>query len=457
MKLLRYLRHLLISLMPAFATAEPFAMKNEPPNLVVVSWHDVGRQLGAYGAETVRTPRVDAFADEAMVFDQAFTTAPVCGPSRSSMLTGLYPTSNGMYGQCHEGYRFKPGVRHLAARLRERGYATGVAGFQHEAVRGEASALGFDAVLADRPEEGIWFPPVPRAEKVVDAALGWLDEARPQPFYLQVGFWEAHRPYLGPGVEPDDPDGVTIPPFIAETPFARKDFAQFQGAVRAADEAFGKLLDGLEARGLEENTLVVFWTDHGIPVPRAKLTGYDPGLEIAWMLRWPGHVRPGRSERLVSNVDFLPTLHELFGWAPDPAFQGRSFADACGDFEGAPPRDAVFAAVYYGDLRVIRTRTHKLIRNLDKLREYVVPVDLEDAGHYVLQREKGMRKVEPVECYNLAVDPLEQTNLFGRPEHADTVARLRRELLAWMRSCDDPALAGPTLTPQWADFLEEVQ
>jgi len=160
---------------------------------------------------------------------------------------------------------------------------------------------------------------------------------------------------------------------------------------------------------------------------------------------------------MVSNIDLLPTLYEMAGFEIDPRFQGHSFSDAFSQCAAAPERDEIFACCYEGDLRIIRTDTHKLIRNLSKLREYDCPVDIDAAGHYVLQQAVGLNKVGPLELYDLASDPLETTNLALLPQHASVLQKLDEKLLAWMRQCDDPALNGPTLWPRWRKFLADRQ
>lgn len=449
-----------VGMSAAFSGEQSGGSSGNRPNIVIVSWHDTGRHFGCYGIDTVSTPNVDRLAAEGLRLSNAYTCSPVCGPSRGAAMTGRYPTCNGLYGQPHEEWNINPDEQHLAQRLKDIGYRTCVCGFQHETAKGGEPELGFEEVRANRPEKGIWFPPVPRASKVVDAGLDWLDEQTgggKAPCYLQIGFWETHRPYIGPGIKPDDSRGITVPPYLVDTPEAQRDCAQLQGSVKAADEAVGRLLDGLDKRGLKENTLVVFWIDHGLPLPRAKLTGYDPGLEIAMIMRWPGRIQPGVSDRLVSNVDLLPTLAELTDLPHDERWQGMSFADACGPaYHGAPPREEIYACCYMGDLRMIHTDRWKLIRNLEKLRGYKAPVDLNGAGHYVVQKDKGLRKVAPVELYDLENDPLEQRDLSDKPEYADQLKALDARLIQWMRDCDDPALKGPTLWPRWRAFLDEV-
>lgn len=424
------------------------------PNIVLLSWHDTGRHLGCYGHKTVATPHLDLLAEKSLRLTNAYACAPVCGPSRTGMLTGRYPNSNGMYGQCHEGWTLNDDEEHLAGRLRRMGYACCVAGFQHEARMVDVEGLGFDAAVANVPEEGRWFPPVPRASRVVEAGLEWMDRGDVgQPRYLQIGFWETHRPYLEPAIRPDDSLGVEVPDYITDTPTARNDFAELQGAIRAADAALGQLVAGLKHRGLWENTLFIFVTDHGLAVPRAKLTGYDPGLEIAMLCHWPKHIQPGTHSGLVSNVDLLPTLSDWMGLGRDPRWQGQSFAE----LPATEARKGIFACCYEGDLRILRTDRYKLIRNLSKLRQYRCPVDLDDAGHFVLQRERGCKPVSELELYDLVEDRLETVNLVDSPAHRGVLEELEAELLQWMRDSSDPALEGPMWAPRWKQFLKSIQ
>ena len=266
-------------------------------NILLIHCHDLGRFLGAYGVETVSTPHLDALAEESALFEQAFSTAPHCSPARASLFTGNYPQSNGVLGLTHEpfGWDLNDPTTHLAHRLKTAGYQTELVGVHHEsrvlADEVVAERLGFDRARTGGARDVV-------VERATEALRRMADENAP--FYLQVGFTEPHRVpserdrpgvmgFLADGVDPDAARGLTIPGHLVDDPGAREEIAELQGAVRHMDEGVGSILAALDALGLRDETLVVFTTDHGLALPRAKCTLYDAGLGVAMMIRNPAH------------------------------------------------------------------------------------------------------------------------------------------------------------------------
>ncbi|HEX6972506.1 MAG TPA: sulfatase-like hydrolase/transferase, partial [Limnochordia bacterium] len=283
------------------------------PNIVMVITHDTGDQLGCYG-HPVATPHLDALAAEGLCFDRYFCTAPQCSPSRASILTGLYPHTNGMMGLAHRGWELYTDVRCLPQYLAAAGYHTHLFGFQHEA--SDPHRLGYEQVI----------PATRRADGVSQAVADFLDARPTGPFFVMAGFTEAHRPFDQPGYEADPPEQVRVPPYLPDLPPIRREIGQLQGLVKAIDRGVGRILAALERHPARENTLFIYTTDHGIAMPRAKGMLYDPGVRTALLMRWPAGVPGGRRiDALLSNVDLLPTLLEA-ARAPLPAgLHGRSF------------------------------------------------------------------------------------------------------------------------------------
>ena len=418
------------------------------PNLLVITLHDTGRHFGCYGVDTVHSPHIDRLATEGVRCTRMFCASPVCSPSRGAMNTGRYPQSNGLMGLVHEPWRWRldPEERHIAQLLGAAGYQTAVARFQHEAP--EAARLGFEHELAMGPLSGC-----AAAEQVAE----WLTTRDdPRPFYLQFGLFETHTPYDSAGTAPDDSRGVTIPEWVADTPSARAYFAGLQGSVRHADQAVGTVLAALDTAGLTQDTVVVFTVDHGVEIGglRAKWSCYDPGLEIAYLVRWPGGgIDGGRTlEWLLGNVDHTPTMLDLLGIDPPANLEGRSFAAGLrGTAEATATRDAVFAMFLgRGDPRAIRTDRYKLIRNFTPGRWPVLPVDID--------RPAATRwATRPaVELYDLETDPQELTDVAEDPAYAEIRAHLDRELVAHLRRVGDGILEGPIQTPYHRDAIASL-
>lgn len=367
----------------------------------------------------------------------------------------MYPHAAGVMGLAHPpfGWRLSPQVPHTAQILGEFGYTTSLVGMQHLIDRGSARELGYADVL-----------PVAPAYEEADATVAWLRElARSEtPFYLEVGFEEPHRPYDFGGAEPDATRGVNIPGYLPDAPESRQDFAAFQGAIRQMDAGVGRILAGLDELEIAETTMVVFATDHGAAMPRAKCTLYDPGIEVALLMRWPSTgLGDGRVvSELVSNVDVTPTLLDALGIQSPHALQGRSVWPLLrGD--SYEPRSEVFAEktfhTYYEPMRAIRTDHHKLIVNFEVSTRVDVPSDIRESPIYPLMLKQFDDVRPPVELYDLAVDRWEQRNLAGSPEYTSIEIELRQRLLEWMRSTDDPLLDGPVASPYRADSLAYLE
>jgi arylsulfatase A-like enzyme len=387
-------------------------------------------------------------------FERSFCTAPQCSPSRAALHTGHYPHATGVLGLAHHpfGWRLDPRARHLAQILRDVGYRTSLIGMQHLVEHGAERELGYQ-----------YLAPVEAAYDEADEAIGQLREfsATDQPFYLEVGFEEPHRPYDFGGAQPDTELGVDVPPYLPDTSESREDLAAFQGAIRQMDNAVGRILAALDELGLAERTLVVFVTDHGAAMPRAKCTLYDPGIEVALLMRWPERgVSSGRVvSEMVSNVDVTPTLLDALG-LPVPALHGRSFWPLL-EGRSFEPRSEVFAEktfhTQFEPMRAMRTERHKLILNLEIGLRFDVPGDILTSPIYpqMIPRIVGTRP--PIELYDLATDRWEEHNLADTPDVADVQADLRQRLLRWMEETDDPLLRGPVTSPYLADALERLR
>lgn len=409
---------------------------SQRPNILFITSHDLGQHLGCYGQSGVRTPALDALAAGGVRFENSFCAAPQCSPSRAALHTGCYPHSTGVLGLSHLpfNWRIQPGI-HLVDMLKGQGYVTVLAGIQH--VTPDVSDLTYDMILPLKP-----------APELAQSVVPMLRETPAKPFYLEVGFFEPHRPYEWGGNQADDSMGVVVPAFLPETEAVRAEFALLQGMIHRLDQGAGILLEALENAGLAQNTWVIFAADHGLAMPRAKCTLYDPGLEVALLMGWPeGGIFGGKViQPLVSHVDVVPTILEGLGSEIPSRMQGKSFWSLLQD-KPYLPRSAVFAEktfhTAYEPMRAIRTHKHKLIVNLEVSTQVDVPTDIRRSPLYGLMREvlDGHRPL--VELYDLELDPLENQNLAGDPLFAGIETELRHQLLLWMEETQDPLLKGP--------------
>lgn len=433
---------------PGAAPAKPPGSTggDAPPNLLLIDCHDLGRHLGCYGHVAVPSDALDRLAADGVRFANAYCTAPQCSPSRAALYTGRHAHDVGMLGLAHAPFdwRLHPGVRYLAGWLRASGWSTHHLGVQHvirqtpEHVR----SLGFDTHAAPHAEASV----------VADAAVRRLREVE-RPFFLNVGFEEPHRDANGrfEAHPPYDARGVEVPPYLPDTPAAREEMARLQGTIKAMDDGVARILAALERRPDAADTWVIFTTDHGLALPRAKASMYDPGLGVALIMRWPARgLTGGRTvEALTSHVDLVPTVLEGLGLESDEALHGRSLWSLLRG-EATRHHGHVFAEktfhTAYEPQRAVRTERYKLIANLevdvmnvpgDVLRSPVTPTMVDEIA---VERP-------PLELYDLHEDPDERVNRVGDPGLAQVEADLKRELVAWMRRTNDPILDGPVASP----------
>jgi arylsulfatase A-like enzyme len=430
-------------------------------NILLLHCHDLGRFLGAYEVPTVVSPHLDALAAQSALFEAAFATAPHCSPARASLFTGTYPQTNGVLGLTHDpfGWDLTDPSTHLAGRLRAAGYATELIGVHHESrVLVDdlvAERLGFDRVRSGGDRDTV----VERGVEALDRAA-----AADTPFYLQVGFHEPHRTpskndrpgvmgFLGDTVTADDSLGLTVPPYLQDDEGAREEIAELQGAVRHMDEGVGSILSHLDALGLSDDTIVVFTTDHGLALPRAKCTLYDPGLEVALMMRVPGRPewRARRVDAMVSHVDVLPTLFELVGLPRPSDSQGVSLVPVVE--QGRPARAHTFGQlthhIYYDPKRAARSASYKLVANFANSPQAMDPT--QSWVHRSLPAVLNGPTIgssPALELYDLVRDPHECDNRAEDPALAHVRARLAEALLRWMRETDDPLLNPDPLLPR---------
>ncbi len=428
-------------------------------NIVYLHTHDTGRYIEPYGF-AVPTPNLQALAASGTLFRQAFCAAPTCSPSRAGLLTGTAPHSCGMLGLAHRGFQLHDYDQHLVRYLKGQGYTTALCGEQHEAPRSEM--IGYDTIL-DMDNEKIGpdlRQPSPaqldmaaRDRRNAHYAAEYIrSAASDQAFFLSFGMVNTHRefPELDGTV---NPNYVRPPHPLPDTDAVRRDFAAYIQAAKVVDDCVGMVLKALAESGRDQDTIVLFTTDHGVALPNMKCTLWDTGIGVSLLLRYPGQERPGSAcDALVSHLDVLPTLLDLAG-LPKPAWlQGVSLLPLLqGEVEEV--RDAVFAEVSwhaaFEPQRAVRTQRYKYIRRFQGI-THVVPANMDDSpSKDVLLDHDLLEDDRPEEAlYDLVLDPTERVNLAYLPKHQEIRRQLATALTQWMETTADPLAMGPLERPQ---------
>jgi len=423
------------------------------PNILWLIAEDFGPHLGCYGTKEVSTPRLDALANEGMRLTRFFTTAPVCSPSRSAFMTGMYQTTIGAHNhRSHrdDGYRLPDGVRVLTDWLRDARYFTAnIREFPDDVGFKGTGKTDWNFTYDGRPFD----------------SDRWDDLKAHQPFYAQVNFQETHRKFHAPTHA--DPAKVEIPPYYPDHPVVRHDWAEYLDSATELDRKIGKVLDRLAADGLADSTVIVFLGDNGQAHVRGKQFCYDSGLNVPCIIRWAkdfaapaGYTAGTVTDRLVASIDLAPTMLRI-ARAPVPAtMQGQAlFGD-----DAPLPRRYVFGARDRCDETVFRFRTvrderYRYIRNDTPERPFLQTNDYKERSYPVwnlLKELDAAGKLNPMqqfltaphmpaeELYDLQTDPHETVNLVGSREHEATLLRLRTALERWIVESNDQ---GRTLEP----------
>jgi arylsulfatase A-like enzyme len=404
------------------------------PNILYLHSHDSGRYTQPYG-EPVPMPNVQALADQGVLFREAFCAAPTCSASRACLLTGQYGQTNGMLGLAHRGWSLRDYRHHIVHTLREAGYTSALIGEQH--ISKEPAVIGYDEVIK---------VPTTRVDSVAPLAMEVLRRPREKPLFLSVGFFETHREFLRPG-SLRDVHYSKPPANLPDVPEVRADVAAFKGSARSLDHGVGMVLNELDAAGLDEDTLIIFTTDHGMPFPGAKATLYDRGLGVMLILRGPEPFHGGRViDALVSHVDIYPTVCEHLGIPRPDLLQGVSLLPLLNG-EVSDAREEIFAGstwhAAYEPQRAVRTARHKYIRRWgDRLTPVLPNTDDGPSKDLLLRNGWAEREIPKEQLYDVFFDPNEANNLVGDPAHAAVLADLRDRLERWMRDTNDPLLAG---------------
>jgi len=416
------------------------------PNILWLVAEDFGQHLGCYGTREVFSPSLDALAKAGVRYTRFFTTAPVCSPSRSAFMTGMYQTTIGAHNhRSHrdDGYRLPDGVRVLTDWFRDGGYFT--ANIRHLpapiAWKGTAKT-DWNFTYNGKPFD----------------SDQWGALKTHQPFFAQINFQETHRAFHGP--KHADPAKVEIPPYYPDHSVTREDWAAYLDSAMELDRKIGLVLKQLESDGLADNSIVVFFGDNGQAHVRGKQFCYDSGLLVPLIIRWPKnfpepkHFKGGSvDDRLLAAIDLAPTLLDLAA-IPKPAkMQGEIFL---GD-HAAAPRQYVFGARDRCDETVFRFRTvrearYRYIRNFTPERPFLQPNEYKEKQYPVWNLLKELHaagKLTPAqaalcaptmpeeELYDLETDPHEIRNLAASPQHRAVLERLRGVLEKWIEDSND--------------------
>lgn len=424
------------------------ALAAERPNIVWIVSEDASPHIGCYGETAIRTPHLDRLAAEGVRFTRAFVTCPVCSPSRSAMVTGMYQTTLGAHnhrsqrpqgkgsapGPYLSSYALPASIRLIPQLFAEAGYYV---------VNGGTGKTDYNFL----EPEGLY------------RGKDWAGRRPGQPFFAMIelrgGKFRKAR------VEPmTDPASVTLPPYYPDDPVLRADWAEYLNSWVACDHEVGQVLERLKRDGDLANTVVFFWTDHGVSHARGKQFLYDEGIHVPLIVRFPdGRFAGTTRDDLVLQIDVAACSLALAGLPIPDYVQGRDLFAA----DDQPRREIVAARDRCDEtadcIRCVRTSRFKYIRNFHPYVSHMQPNQYKDDKEIVrrmrelhaagrlteLQARLFAPTRPPEELYDLEADPLETHNLLAgsadeQRAHRDAANALRLKLYQWMADTADLGL-----------------
>jgi N-sulfoglucosamine sulfohydrolase len=452
----------LIFILPLLAATTIAA---DRPNILWLTVEDMSPNLGCYGDANARTPNIDALAKRSVRYTHAFANAPVCSPARNCLITGMYPTSLGTQ-RLRSQFPIPKEVRGFSAYLRETGY------FCTNNVKTDYNIRDEAAFIKDAWNDS-------------SATAHWRARKADQPFFAvfnsmtthqtRTGVWphEQFEKEVASKLKPEerhDPAKLTLPPYYPDTPLARKAWARYHDCITAMDKEIGERLAELESSGVAQNTIVFFFSDHGMGMPRGKRTLQDSGMQVPLLIYFPekykhlAPAKPGESTgRLVSFVDFAPTVLSVLGLKTPDHMQGSAFIGAA----AGKPREYVFGARDRVDeafdvARSVRDSRWLYIRNYMPHLPWMQPERFSDNSdfrrefkHLAAQGKLNAPQLTfgapgraQEELYDTQADPHNLKNLADAPEHRAQLEKLRAALREWIMTSRDAGFV--TEPDMWA-------
>lgn len=443
------------------------------PNVVLILADDMSPHLSMLATPGIQTPNIDSLAQNGVYFTKAFSASASCSPSRTAILTGMWPHSNGNWRNVHspelhlddvafsretkvrDHVGIAASVPSLPEILKAKGYFTAITQKLHLS---PPWRFPFDArdPVQSQPEQ---------FEKVITS---FIKQAGEKPFFIQANVASPHRPYRAhlknnPQQSLPDAAAIDVPPFLPDLPAVRRDMQEYYACVEIADTCVGAILNALKRSNVLQNTLIIFTSDQGMPIHHAKASAYPAGTHIPLLFNGPRVKGPRQISQAVSQVDFAPTILNYVGITIPNSMQGVSLLPLLENQEKTLQRSFVFAEhnshgpvpAEFFPQRVVTDGDWYYILNLNPEKTQKLPADLrgvevwgnqahgaiteakEDYPYqaWLLTRYGQARPVEHL--YDLRTDPWGVHDLAQHPSTQDVLKRMRSVMQEWRTTTSD--------------------
>jgi len=435
------------SLLFIFLTVGTLLQGSDQPNFLWITSEDNGHYLKCFGDPIARTPNLDLLARSSTRYSHCFSNAAVCAPARQTLISGMYATSLG--GQhMRSDATFPAGVHYFPKYLRDAGYYTS-----------NNSKTDYNGGPVDRKGAmtAAWNDSSRKAH--------WRNRPKGRPFFSVFNIGSSHESNLFPNKWKKrelktDPAKVKLPTYLPDLPETRRDLARYYDCIETMDEGVGKILRELKKDGLAEDTIVFYFGDHGGSMPRGKSFTYDSGTRVPLIVHIPDRWKPlriigpgGQSDRLVSFVDFAPTILSLAKIKTPDYMQGHPFLGS----NEAQAREFVHTfrgrrGERYDIVRGVRSKSFLYLRNYTPhlpvmqyndysfgIPGYRAWMNAVQAGGRPPEQAQWFAPKMREELYDTREDPDNVHNLAADPAYAKTLARHRAENERHMTAIRDSA------------------
>ena len=438
------------------------AKGEKPPNVLWFVIDDMSANFSCYGEKAIDTPGVDRLAKEGLLFTKAYATSPVCSTFRSSLITGMYQNSIGSHhhrsGRGKHRIQLPDGISPIPVLFQKAGYFTcigsGLEGFD------------FRSMPTTRHKRG-------KTDYNFDWNVNmyddhdWANRKSGQPFFMQVqlhggklrgasqsGYQALEKRMKNQfGMQPTPHEKISLPPYYPQDPIILQDWATYLDTVKITDWHVRQVMQRLEKEGILENTLIVFFTDHGISHARGKQFLYDEGTHIPLIIRGPGIPKGQKRKDLVEHIDVAALSLAAAGIEIPEGMEG---VDVLGSDH--QPKQAVFAArdrcgEATDRIRSVRTDRFLYVKNFYPHRPHLMPSNYKDSK-IIIQRLRQLHSEKKLnglsvkllfsptrpeeELYLYRKDRWQTENLAQDPKHAKVLKDMRKRLSEWMEKTGDP-------------------
>ena len=450
------------------ATKLPFQYDLDfQPNILWLVAEDLSPVIPSFGDSTIQTPNLSRLAAEGVCYDNVYSPSPVCSPSRAALATGMYPTHIGA-NHMRTGPWFATDIPQSVLD----GYKSIPANFEHYEALPPTGVRMFSEYLR---EKGYYCTNNAKQDYQFRCSVTawdengnkghWKNKKAGQPFFAIFNYGITHESQIWARAKDSlwvakDLD-VPVPPYLPDTEVGRQDIRQMYSNIKRMDAQVGEMLKELEAAGELEKTIIVWYTDHGGPLPRQKRLLYDSGLRVPMIIRFPNQLFAGqRDDRLISFIDFGPTALSMAGIKPSDKLDGKPFL---GKYQRRKEPQNIYAAAdrfdeTYDCNRAVRDKQFKYIKYYEPEKSMFLRVAyreqqpimqelyrLRDEGKLTPEQALWFRPTKPTEeLFDVKNDPYELNNLAGKQGYGQKLKELRTKCQRWVTSFEDTGLIPET-------------